>query len=114
MNESKQEEGRLCLPDCLGGFQPEEGACLLAGDVAFGLSLPHHQGLQLQVMDRHQSGLSTQLTLLNTLTDCNKRSVDSGLRSSEPSAPSYAPAPVWLEHTAHAPEHIQRLQWTTL
>ena len=70
-NEIKQEQGRLCVPDCLSGFQSEEGACLLAGDVALGLPLPHHQGLQLQVMHRQQSGLGTQLTLLHTLTHCD-------------------------------------------
>lgn len=34
-------------PDCFGGLQPEEGACLLAGNVAFALALPHHERLQL-------------------------------------------------------------------
>jgi len=77
--KNKQEEGRLCLPDCLGGLQSEEGACLLAGDIALGLPLPHHQGLQLQVVHRQQPGLGTQLTLLNTLTDCIELYVESGL-----------------------------------
>ena len=68
--KKQREAGRLSLPDCLGRLQPEEGACLLAGDIALGLSFPHHQRLQLQIVHRQQSGLSTQLTLLNTLTDC--------------------------------------------
>ncbi len=38
----KKARRRLSLPDCLGGLQPEEGACFLAGDVALGLPLPHH------------------------------------------------------------------------
>lgn len=46
-------------PDCFGGLQPEKGAGFLAGDVALGLPLPHHQGLQLKVVHRQQACLCT-------------------------------------------------------
>ena len=101
-HDKKQEGGRLCLPDCLGGLQPEEGACLLAGDVALGLPLPHHQGLQLQIMHWQQSGLGTKLTLLNTITDCNGLCFDSRAWDLVKSLNGC---------TAHAFEHTHRLQW---
>lgn len=57
--EREAEAPVKSAPDCFGGLQSEEGAGFLAGDVALGLPLPHHQGLQLKVVHRQQACLCT-------------------------------------------------------